>query len=114
MNPQHTAPPTRRYGPRTLSTASPATRRSSSAPTGPVLDTGRVRSTDSEFEALRARLGDAPPTGLRTLPKVHLADLTDAINEARRRQREALAAAGDRALGHIPRLLRGPIRRVVG
>lgn len=72
------------------------------------------RVPDDEFEALRAHLGGAPPPGLRTLPDIHLADLTDAISEARRRQREALAAAGDRALGHIPRLLRGPIRRVVG
>lgn len=72
------------------------------------------RAPDDEFEALRAHLGGAPPPGLRTLPDIHLVDLTDAISEARRRQREALAAAGDRALGHIPRLLRGPIRRVVG
>ena len=33
---------------------------------------------------------------------------------ARRRQAKALADAGDRALGQIPRLLRGPVRRIVG
>ncbi|HEX8976935.1 MAG TPA: hypothetical protein VF781_10520 [Solirubrobacteraceae bacterium] len=71
-------------------------------------------STSTELEALRAHLGDAPPAGLRSLPDVHLADLADAISQARRHQREALAAAGDRALSHVPRLLRGPIRRVVG
>jgi hypothetical protein len=69
---------------------------------------------DKGFEALRARLGDTPPDGLHALTDAQLADLVTAITDARRRQGEALAAAGDRALSHIPRLLRGPIRRVAG
>jgi hypothetical protein len=43
-----------------------------------------------------------------------LADLGAALAEARHRQAAALAEAGDRALSHIPRLLRGPIKRIVG
>jgi hypothetical protein len=66
-----------------------------------------------EFAALRARLDAEPPAALKALEGSELADLTDAITDARRRQREAFAAAGERALRFIPRLLRGPIRRVV-
>jgi uncharacterized protein involved in exopolysaccharide biosynthesis len=73
-----------------------------------------ARKAEKEFEALRARLGDAPPAGLRVLAGPQLEDLNAAITDARRRQGEALAAAGERALGYIPRLLRGPVRRVVG
>jgi NaMN:DMB phosphoribosyltransferase len=67
-----------------------------------------------EFEALRAQLQDDPPEGLRRLGGAELADLAGAVDGARRRQAKALAAAGDRALRHIPRVLRGPVRRVVG
>jgi ribosomal 50S subunit-associated protein YjgA (DUF615 family) len=73
-----------------------------------------ARKAEKEFEALRARLGDMPPAGLRALPGPQLEDLVTAITDARRRQGEALTAAGERALGHIPRLLRGPVRRVMG
>jgi hypothetical protein len=73
-----------------------------------------VRRPEKEFAALRERLDSEPPQGLHALTGTQLADLTTAITEARRRQREALAAAGDRALSHVPRLLRGPIRRVAG
>ena len=69
---------------------------------------------EKELDALRARLSSEPPDGIRSLTGAQLADLTAAIGDARHRQREALQAAGDRALGHVPRLLRGPIRRVVG
>jgi hypothetical protein len=39
-------------------------------------------------------------------------DLAAAIRDAKRRQAAALAAAGEQALGLIPRILRGPIRRL--
>lgn len=63
---------------------------------------------------LRAQLGARPPASLGTLTDEQLRDLDDAIGAARRRQAKALAAAGDQALRHIPRLLRGPVRRIVG
>jgi hypothetical protein len=72
-----------------------------------------TRKPDKEFQALRARLGDTPPEALRALTGSELNDLVTAITDARLRQSEALAAAGERALGYIPRLLRGPVRRVV-
>jgi hypothetical protein len=43
-----------------------------------------------------------------------LADLATAISDARHRQSAELAAAGDAALSHIPRLLRVPLRKVIG
>jgi hypothetical protein len=73
-----------------------------------------IRKPDKEFAALRERLDSEPPETLRALSGAQLADLTSAIADARRRQVEALVAAGDRALSHVPRLLRGPIRRVAG
>ena len=69
-------------------------------------------------EAVRCELedqvGGAVPEGLAGLDDQELRHLAGAIRAARHRQAEALDAAGDRALGRIPRLLRGPIRKVVG
>lgn len=64
--------------------------------------------------ALRRALGAPAPKGLRSLGDDELAHLAQAVNEARRRQARALAQSGDSALQHIPRLLRGPIRRLTG
>jgi hypothetical protein len=65
------------------------------------------------LEALRQQLNGKVPMALRELEDEHLEHLASAVHEARRRQGQALAEAGERALGHIPRLLRGPIRRVM-
>jgi hypothetical protein len=64
--------------------------------------------------ALEGQLGAGPPAGLSVLSDAALGDLADAIRAARRRQAQALDQAGDRAMRKIPRLLRGPIRKVVG
>lgn len=42
------------------------------------------------------------------------ADLEAAVDDALARQRAALRAAIDSAYGHVPRLLRGPLRKVLG
>jgi hypothetical protein len=70
--------------------------------------------TDDGLQSLRDELGDGLPAGLRQLDAEQLDHLAQAVADTRHRQRAALAAAGDRALGMIPRLLRGPIRRIVG
>jgi hypothetical protein len=49
---------------------------------------------------------------LDALEDSHLAELAAAVQEAKRSQAEALGRAADRALGHIPRVLRGPVRAV--
>ncbi len=66
------------------------------------------------FSDLSAQLRGSAPEGLCELSDAELADLSAAVADARHRQAAALAEAGDRALSHIPRLLRGPIKRIVG
>jgi hypothetical protein len=65
------------------------------------------------LSALEEQLGARPPAGLRKLDDAHLTDLAEAVRDARRRQAAELKAAGDQAFRHIPRLLRGPIRRIL-
>lgn len=69
---------------------------------------------DDALNALRSQLVGPLPDGVTRLSEAELRDLSDAVRTARHRQAAALAQAGERALGHIPRLLRGPIKRVVG
>jgi hypothetical protein len=69
---------------------------------------------EEAFAGLAAQLRADPPPGLRALDSDQLSDLTTAVRDARRRQAAELQAAGDKAYGHIPRLLRGPIRKIAG
>lgn len=71
-------------------------------------------SREAAIQALRGQLGSSPPPGVRGLSAEALEDLAVAVQAARHRQAAALEEAGDRALGRIPRLLRGPVRKVVG
>jgi hypothetical protein len=68
----------------------------------------------SGLAALEAELRGEAPAGLGRLSEDELNDLASAIKDARRRQAAEIDAAAERALGFVPRLLRGPIRRVVG
>ena len=70
--------------------------------------------TENALAALRKELGAAPPRTLAELAPEQIHDLAEAVAAARRRQATELAAAGDAAFGHVPRLLRGPIRKVLG
>jgi hypothetical protein len=63
---------------------------------------------------LREQLRGDVPEGVSRLAEADLRDLALAVRDARRREGEALAASGERALERVPRLLRGPIRKVVG
>jgi hypothetical protein len=69
---------------------------------------------DDGARTLAAQLGAKPPAGIAGLDAEHLRDLAEAVHEARRMQAAELAAASERAYGQIPRLLRGPIRRIFG
>jgi len=62
--------------------------------------------------SLEDELRGPVPDGLGELTDAQRQDLADAITDARRRQAAALAEAGEQAFGHIPRLLRGPVRRM--
>lgn len=70
--------------------------------------------SDKDWGYLREQLRAEPPAGVAALPSENLRHLADAIGAARRRQAEALAEAGDQAFGYVPRLLRGPIRKLLG
>lgn len=66
-------------------------------------------------ETLTQELGATPPKDVTAkLSDDECEQLATALRDARRRQSAALAAAADGAFNHIPRLLRGPIRKIVG
>jgi hypothetical protein len=63
---------------------------------------------------LAKELDETPPSGLSVLTADEREDLAVAIADAKRRQARALADAGDQALNLIPRILRGPVRKLFG
>jgi hypothetical protein len=69
--------------------------------------------TPDAKRALRAELGAIPPKGLDALSDDDVADLVDALRDARRRQSVALENGMRDALGHVPWLLRGPVRKMI-
>ena len=64
--------------------------------------------------ALQDQLRVQPPAGLAGLRDDDLHHFAEAIRAARHRQAEHLKDAGDQAFRLVPRLLRGPIKRIVG
>jgi hypothetical protein len=64
-------------------------------------------------EALQKQLRAEPPAGL-TLPDDEMQELADLIRGARAAQGAELQASLLGALDHIPRPLRGPVRKVFG
>lgn len=71
-------------------------------------------SRKEAVRALEQQLGSKVPGGLAALAAEEIGDLAQAVRDARHRQAAELQAAGEKAFGHIPRLLRGPIRKVMG
>jgi hypothetical protein len=69
---------------------------------------------DEAMAALRAELGGSGAEGLQALDDEELQALTSTVRAAKRHQSAALNAAAQQALGHVPALLRGPIRRILG
>jgi hypothetical protein len=70
-------------------------------------------SAEEGHVQLEAALGGALPDGVRALRPEHLDHLAGALTAARASQERALAAAGERSLRFVPRLLRGPVRKVL-
>jgi hypothetical protein len=73
-----------------------------------------MTSTGEGMQALERELRGPVPSGLAELDSEHLHHLAQAVAEAKRRQAAEIAAAGDQALKHVPRLLRVAIRKVMG
>jgi hypothetical protein len=70
---------------------------------------------DPAVAQLRKALDAEPPKALMSqLPDAQVIALADAVTRARRAQLDALRSAADHAFDHIPRLLRGPVRKIVG
>lgn len=65
------------------------------------------------MEALAAVVGARPPKALASVDEDDLSDLAHAVRDACDRQRAELREATDKALGQIPGLLRGPVRKVL-
>lgn len=65
-----------------------------------------------DASGLSRELHGEVPAALRDLTDEQFADLTEAVREARHRQAAALAEAGENAFGQLPRIVRGPIRRL--
>lgn len=59
-------------------------------------------------------LGTRPPAGLRKLKAADRAHLAAMIESAHERQMAEVADAAERALHHVPRPLRGTVRRLFG
>ena len=69
---------------------------------------------EKALRALEAQLRGKAPEGLARLNAEQLQHLAEAVREARHRQAAELEAASDQALKHIPKVLRVPLRRVLG
>jgi hypothetical protein len=68
----------------------------------------------SGLQALEHQLGGSVSPAVAALDDAELTTLADAVYAARHRQAAELGAAGEKALGLIPRLLRGPVRKMFG
>jgi hypothetical protein len=61
---------------------------------------------------LAKELGGPPPQEIAVLKADEVGLLVDALRRARHHQNEHLRQALDKALGHLPLVLRGPVRKL--
>lgn len=73
-------------------------------------------SSEASLQRLAESLGRQPSEfqALGSLQPAQIDLLSNAVVQTQQRQREALAKAIEDALGHIPMLLRGPVKKVLG
>ena len=69
---------------------------------------------DSRLKVLGAELGAEAPAALAELSNEELAQLVACIREAKRAQKDQIRRAFDNALSHVPFLLRGPLKKMLG
>jgi hypothetical protein len=62
---------------------------------------------------LEAELGGRAPDGICALTDAQLRAFTGLLCDAKRRQSEALESAVEQALEIVPRMLRGPVRKIL-
>lgn len=67
----------------------------------------------SAVDTLEAQLGGRIPEGLEVLSAAELATLAGLLREARRRQARELDEGVEESLDFVPRLVRGPVRKIL-
>lgn len=65
------------------------------------------------WDALARLLGADPPPALRALDEADLEALSQLLHESRTRQQRQLQRALEDALGYVPALARGTVRRIL-
>lgn len=68
----------------------------------------------ADVEVLARELGGDPPESFNVLPSEAQQALIAALRAARTRQRNQLDQALTQALEHVPLLMRGPVRKILG
>jgi len=63
--------------------------------------------------ALERELGERYPDGLSTLTDEELTDFADRLRDTKQHQSQALEGAIEKALGIVPRIARGTVRRAL-
>jgi hypothetical protein len=65
------------------------------------------------LRALEGELGGRAPEGLEALKESDLRAFAALLRDAKARQSEALQAAIEEALEIVPRMVRGPVRKIL-
>ncbi len=69
--------------------------------------------TQAALQRLAQELGGTPPADLNSLSETELTLLADAVARLKARQQQDLGKALEDALGHVPALLRGAVRKIL-
>lgn len=67
----------------------------------------------ANLSELNDELHARAPAEFSRLDEADVAFLTDALRKTRKRQQSQLQKAMEAALGHIPLLLRGPVKKIL-
>jgi hypothetical protein len=67
----------------------------------------------SALRELEAELGGRAPEGLKALREADLRAFAALLHDAKVRQSEALEAAIEQSLEIVPRMARGPVRKIL-
>lgn len=62
---------------------------------------------------LEAELGGRAPDGLQALSDAQLRAFTELLHDTKARQSESLRAAVEQSLEIVPRMCRGPVRKIL-
>jgi hypothetical protein len=65
------------------------------------------------LRTLETELGGRAPARLEALSAAELRSFTDLLRAAKGRQSDALESAVEQALEIVPRMLRGPVRKIL-